>query len=116
MLLWSVVSGAGAACDCQHAANRNSGIAYHLGPRDTPAKAPLGIIAGGFLRAFANFCKTFALFAASVLLVAVLNKHDQTSAVGDQLYFFRRLIYFRSMPWASPWCAQSSGPSRSPAW
>lgn len=93
MLLWSVVLGLVQLVIATMAVNRDVGLAYNIGSRDVPAAASAGVVAGRLLRAFANFRETFPFFAASVLLVLVLNRHDQTSAIGAQLYFWARLIY-----------------------
>lgn len=93
MLLWSVVLGLVQLVIASMATNRDVGLPYNLSPRDVPPAAPVGTLAGRLQRAFNNFRETFALFAASVLLVVVLNRHDQTSAIGAQLYFWARLVY-----------------------
>lgn len=93
MLLWSVVLGLVQLAIATIAMNNDVGLPYNISSRDLPPTAPVGKMAGRLSRAFANFRETFALFAASVLLVVVLNRHDQTSALGAQLYFWARLVY-----------------------
>lgn len=67
------------------------GLPYELGPRDEPKG--FGKIAGRTDRAFRNFLETFPLFAATVLLNAVMDKHSVGSALGAQIYIWARLIY-----------------------
>lgn len=93
MLLWSVVLGLVQLVIASMAVSKDVGLPYNLSPRDTPPSAPIRKIAGRLLRAFNNFRETFALFAAAVLLVLVLNRHDHVSALGAQLYFWARLVY-----------------------
>lgn len=93
MLLWSVVLGLVQLVIASMAMTQDVGLPYNISSRDTPPPKPMGKIAGRVSRAFANFRETFALFAASVLLVVLLHKQDQASAIGAQLYFWARLIY-----------------------
>jgi uncharacterized MAPEG superfamily protein len=93
MLLWSVVLGLVQLVIATMAVNKDVGLPYNISSRDVPPPAPPGTMAGRLSRAFNNFRETFALFAVSVLLVVVLNRHDQTSALGAQLYFWARLVY-----------------------
>lgn len=93
MLLWSVVLGLVQLVIATMAVNKDVGLPYNISSRDVPPPAPPGTMAGRLSRAFNNFRETFALFAVAVLLVVVLNRHDQTSAIGAQLYFWARLVY-----------------------
>ena len=93
MLLWSVVLGLVQLVITAMAVNKDVGLPYNLSSRDVPPAAPMGKTAGRLVRAFSNFRETFALFAASVLLVVFLHRQDQTSAIGAQLYFWARLFY-----------------------
>lgn len=68
------------------------GMPWALGPRDEPG-APVGKAGGRVERAWRNFIETFPIFAAAVLMSAVLNKHSSMSALGAQLYFWARLVY-----------------------
>ena len=45
------------------------------------------------MRAYNNFRETFALFAASILLVVMMHRENEASALGAQLYFWARLVY-----------------------
>ncbi|HWF64953.1 MAG TPA: MAPEG family protein [Rhizomicrobium sp.] len=93
MLLWSVVLGLVQLVIASMATNRDVGLPYNLSSRDAPPAAPVGTMAGRLVRAFNNFRETFGFFAVAVLLVLMLNRHDQNSALGAQLYFWARLIY-----------------------
>ena len=92
MLLWSVVLGLVQLVIASMAVNKDVGLPYNLSPRDVPAP-PLGKTAGRLVRAAANFRETFGLFAVSVLLVLLLHRQDNVSAIGAQLYFWARLVY-----------------------
>ena len=93
MLLWSVVLGLVQLVIASMAMNRDVGLPYNLSSRDVPPTAPISTTAGRLVRAFNNFRETFGFFAVAVLLVLMLNRHDQNSALGAQLYFWARLIY-----------------------
>ncbi|MEO9078298.1 MAG: MAPEG family protein, partial [Rhodanobacter sp.] len=41
----------------------------------------------------ANFLETFPLFAVAVLLALALQRHDNMTVLGAQLYFWARLAY-----------------------
>lgn len=93
VLLWSVVLGLVQLVLASMAMNNAVGLPYNLSSRDVPPANAIGKTAGRLVRAFNNFRETFGFFAVAVLLVAMLNKHDQASAMGAQLYFWARLIY-----------------------
>ena len=93
MLLWSVVLGLVQLIIATMAMNKDLGLPYNISMRDVPPPAPPGTRAGRLSRAFNNFRETFGFFAVAVLLVMVLNRHNQTSALGAELYFWARLIY-----------------------
>lgn len=89
---------------------RERGLAWNMGPRDdTP---PLrSAIAGRLDRAFANFKETFPFFAASVLALAVLGRHNGLTVWGAELYLAGRILYLplyamgvpvvRTLAWAA---------------
>jgi uncharacterized MAPEG superfamily protein len=93
MLLWSVVLGLVQLIIASMAMNKDVGLPYNLSSRDVPPVSPIGTMAGRLVRGFNNFRETFGFFAVAVLLVAILNRHDHTSALGAQLYFWARLVY-----------------------
>jgi len=92
MLLWSVVLGLLQIVIATMAVNKDVGLPYNLGSRDEPAP-PMGKIAGRLVRASANFRETFGLFAVSVILVVLLHRQSNISAMGAQIYFWSRLVY-----------------------
>jgi uncharacterized MAPEG superfamily protein len=92
MLLWSVVLGLAQLIIAVVMANRDLGLPYNISSRDQPP-GPLGKAAGRLMRAYNNFRETFPLFAASVLLVVVMHRQTNASALGAQLYFWARLVY-----------------------
>ena len=71
---------------------RERGVAWNIGPRDeTP---PLkGKLAGRLDRAFNNFRETFPFFAASVVMAAILGRHNWETVAGAQLYLAARIVY-----------------------
>ncbi len=92
MLLWSVVLGLVHIVIASMAVNKDVGLPYNLSSRDEPCP-PIGKTAGRLARAAANFRETFGLFAVPVILVVLLHRQDNMSAMGAQLYFWARLVY-----------------------
>jgi uncharacterized MAPEG superfamily protein len=92
MLLWSVVLGLVQLVIASSAVSKDVGLPYNLSSRDEPCP-PLSKTAGRLVRAAANFRETFGLFAVSVILVVLLHRQDNGSAIGAQLYFWARLVY-----------------------
>jgi uncharacterized MAPEG superfamily protein len=92
MLLWSVVLGLVQIVIASMATNKDVGLPYNLSSRDEPPPT-VGKTAGRLQRAAANFRETFGLFAVSVILVVLLHRQDNMSAMGAQLYFWARLVY-----------------------
>ena len=92
MLCWSVVLGLVQLVISTTLLVADVGLPYAGGPRDTPPP-PVRILTGRLLRAFHNFRETFVYFAVAVILVAVLNKTNATTALGAQLYFWSRVAY-----------------------
>lgn len=92
MLCWSIVLGLLQLVAAAALATKDQGLPYNVSARDEPPP-PVGRITGRFRRAFKNFLETFPLFAASVLIVTVLNKENVTSGWGAQIYFWARLVY-----------------------
>jgi uncharacterized MAPEG superfamily protein len=92
MLVWSVVLGLVQILLATMAAAGQRGAAWAASSRDEPLPTLTGV-AGRLDRARANFLETFAFFAALVLAVVALGRHDATSALGAQLYFWARLVY-----------------------
>jgi uncharacterized MAPEG superfamily protein len=92
MLLWSVVLGLVQIVIASMATNKDVGLPYNLSSRDEPSPA-LSRTAGRLVRAGANFRETFGLFAVSVILVVLLHRQTNMSAMGAQVYFWARLVY-----------------------
>jgi uncharacterized MAPEG superfamily protein len=68
------------------------GLWWNMGPRDNAA--PLrSALAGRLDRAFANFRETFPFFAASVLALGVLDRHNAQTVWGSELYLAGRVLY-----------------------
>lgn len=109
MLAWSILLGLAQILLAAMLATRQRGVRWNAGPRDG-VPTPLGGIAGRLDRASNNFRETFALFAAAVLAVVLLQKGTAYSALGAQVWFWARLAYvpayaigipfLRSMIWA----------------
>jgi uncharacterized MAPEG superfamily protein len=93
MLLWSVVLGLVQIAIAAMAGSNDLGLPYNLSSRDEPPPKPLSKTAGRLLRAVNNFRETFGLFAASVIVVVLLHRQSQGSALGAELYFWARVIY-----------------------
>lgn len=93
MLAWSVVLGlVQIAIATLAAASQRGGLGWAVSPRDASASALTGV-AGRLDRARANFLETFPFFAAVVLAAWALQRHDATTALGAQIYFWARLVY-----------------------
>ena len=92
MLCWSLVLGLVQLVISTTLSVKDWGIPYARGPRDNPSP-PVAILTGRLQRAFHNFRETFVYFAVAVILVAVLNKTNATTALGAQLYFWSRVAY-----------------------
>ncbi len=93
MLLWSAVLGLVQIALAAMACSNDVGLPYNLSSRDEPSPKPLGKTAGRLVRAAANFRETFGLFAVPIILVVLLHRQDNNSAIGAQLYFWARLVY-----------------------
>jgi len=68
------------------------GLWWNLGPRDN-APPLRSALAGRLDRAFANFRETFPFFAASVLALGVLGRHNAQTVWGSELYLAGRIVY-----------------------
>lgn len=77
------------------------GNRYSVGPRDEDLK-PTGV-AGRLDRAQRNFMETFPFFAAAVLLVHLLEKEGQLSAIGSVLYLAGRVVFLPLYAIGVPW-------------
>jgi uncharacterized MAPEG superfamily protein len=92
MLLWSAVLGLAQLLLATTLATREQGLAYNLSPRDGDVP-PVSVVTARLERAFKNFCETFPIFAAAVIVLTLSGHQDGLSALGAQLYFWARLVY-----------------------
>ena len=92
MLMWSVVLGLLQVAIAATCSIGQRGLDWAASARDA-VKPPLSGIGGRLDRARANFLETFPLFVAAVLLAHLLQRHDNLTALGAQLYFWARLAY-----------------------
>ncbi|MDE2308770.1 MAG: MAPEG family protein [Xanthomonadaceae bacterium] len=92
MLIWSAALGLLQIVMAATGSIAQRGLGWAAGARDdvTP---PLTGVAGRLDRGRANFLETFPLFAAAVLAAFALQRHDATTVLGAQLYFWARLAY-----------------------
>lgn len=91
-LAWSLLLGLLHLVLAAAAARGQSGLAWALGPRDTP-QPPLTGMAGRLQRAQANFMETFPFFLGAVLLVQLSGRGGSASALGAAIYVWARLAY-----------------------
>jgi uncharacterized MAPEG superfamily protein len=92
MLMWSVVLGLILVAIAATCSVGQRGLGWAASPRDE-VKPPLSGIGGRLDRARANFLETFPLFVAVVLAAHLLQRHDNMTVLGAQLYFWARLVY-----------------------
>jgi uncharacterized MAPEG superfamily protein len=92
MLVWSIVLGFVYILTTATVSAMRRGGRWAAGSRDETVP-PLTGVGGRLERAQRNFLETFPLFAAAVLAVTVLNRYNDTTALGAQLYFWGRLVY-----------------------
>jgi uncharacterized MAPEG superfamily protein len=92
MLALSIVLGIVQIVLSAQTKNLQTGYRWAVGSRDEP-RPPLTAMAGRLERALQNFLETFPLFAAAVLIVHAVGRHDWMTIWGAQLYFWGRLAY-----------------------
>lgn len=100
-LLWSVILCFAQVIVAATGANFQVGLPTLAGNRDDlPA---IGGWAGRAKRAHANMLESLPLFAALVLIAAVAQKANATTALGAALFFWARLayavVYVAGIPW-----------------
>ncbi len=91
-----------------HFRNRETGIAFNVGPRDEPGP-PVGPITGRLQRAQKNLFETLPLFAAAILIAHVAGRGGSLTHWGAWLYAIGRVLhvplyvagvpYVRSLVW-----------------
>ena len=102
LLAFSVLLGIVQVFAAAMAANRQRGLAWAAGSRDTPRPPPTGV-AGRLDRASKNFLETFPFFAAAVLAAVATDRHDGWIVTGAHLYFWGRLAYLPLYAAGVPW-------------
>jgi uncharacterized MAPEG superfamily protein len=102
MLVWSVVLGLVQIAIAATGSVAQRGLGWAAGPRDGEVK-PLTGVAARLDRARHNFLETFPLFAAAVLAAYALQRHDDMTALGAQLYFWARVAYVPAYAFGIPY-------------
>lgn len=92
MLAWSVVLGLVQVLLPTLLATGRYGLGWAAGSRDDAMPALPPVVAR-LDRARGNFLETFPFFVAVALAVIALQRHDEATALGAQLYFWARLVY-----------------------
>jgi uncharacterized MAPEG superfamily protein len=92
MLLWATVLGMAQLALVATFSTQQRGLGWNAGPRDGVAP-PLTGVAGRLDRAANNFLETFPFFAIGVLMLALLHKETEQTAIGAQMYFWARVAY-----------------------
>jgi uncharacterized MAPEG superfamily protein len=92
MLAWSIVLGLVQIALAAVTMTAQRGAAWNASARDG-VPVPLTGLAGRLDRASNNFLETFVFFAAAVLALSLLQKGNEHTAFGAQLYFWARVAY-----------------------
>lgn len=92
MLLWVVILFLFQLLAQVFAELMEHGIGYMLSARDD-WKTPTGI-ASRIERAYFNLLETLPVFASLILIAHFTGKVNEMTALGSQIYFWGRLIYF----------------------
>ena len=92
MLVLAIVLGGVHLLVAAQAITAERGLWWNMGPRDNapPLKS---VLAGRLDRAFGNFRETFPFFAACVLALAVLGRHNALTVWGSEAYLAGRVLY-----------------------
>lgn len=69
------------------------GLKWNAGNRGGDAK-PLTGVAARADRASKNFLETFPFFAAAVLAIVLAHRNTDHTALGAQIYFWARVVYW----------------------
>lgn len=75
-----------------HAASLQRGYRWSASARDENLP-PLTGLAGRLERALRNFCETFPLFLAAMLVASLAGHCEGTTAIGCRMYFWGRIAY-----------------------
>jgi len=92
ILAWSIVLGLVHVLVAASLSTAQRGLLWNTGPRDG-VPAPLTGLAGRLDRASRNFLETFVFFAAAVLMLAFLQKGNEHTVLGAQIWFWARVAY-----------------------
>ena len=93
MLAWSIALGLAYVLLAAGLATRQRGLKWNAGNREEGAGALTGMAARAE-RASRNFLETFPFFAAAVLAVVLTHRNTDHTALGAQLYFWARVVYW----------------------
>ena len=92
MLAWALILAVFQIALVATLRTKELGLAYNMGPRDTPA-APPGKITARLQRAQANLFETLPVFAVAVLLAHIGGRENNMTAMGAQIYLAARVLY-----------------------
>ncbi|MBX2994151.1 MAG: MAPEG family protein [Bdellovibrionaceae bacterium] len=93
MLIYAAILGLVQLLAATQAATKVRGLKWNVSPRDQKMPELTGI-PGRLDRSFKNFLETFPFFVAATFAVVASGRTSEISALGAQLYFFARLIYW----------------------
>jgi uncharacterized MAPEG superfamily protein len=114
MLSLSILLGVAQLFIASQSSMSQRNLQWNLSARDKKMPELTGI-PGRLDRAFKNFMETFVFFAAAVLIVTMLNRNSNISAIGAQLYFYGRVVYVGVYAAGTPilrtiiWMASTAG-------
>jgi uncharacterized MAPEG superfamily protein len=91
LLAWSVLLSIVQMVIAVHALVSSKGLMAAIGNRENQPELPGW--AGRAVRANRNMAENLALFAAAVLLAAVIGKSNSMTILGAQLFFYGRIAY-----------------------
>lgn len=83
------------------AAQPHRGLAWNVGPRETPVA--LTGMAGRLQRAFANFRETFPFYVAVVFACYLTGRFSPLASWGSIAYVIGRALYLPLYAFAVPW-------------
>lgn len=91
LLAWSVLLSIVLMVIAVHALVSTKGLMAAVGNRENLPELPGW--AGRAVRANRNMAENLALFAAAVLIAAVVGKSNSMTILGAQLFFYGRVVY-----------------------
>lgn len=93
MLTYTVILGLVQLLAATQAATKVRGVQWNVSPRDQKMPELTGL-AGRLERASKNLLETFPFFLAATFAVIAGGRSSELSALGAQLYFYARVIYW----------------------